>query len=148
MRKYLLDHDHIFLRSHSTLWPPEDESGNRESASSRHLSAAADTGAFTNKPSSSRASSAGAAASSSATAAVVVPTQLADASRAMVGGKTLGENYAFAGMHHVFEHHRSFIEREKSLDRQILFGNVMIDIISCYLDILQFKLFSSNYIVV
>ena len=54
-----------------------------------------------------------AAASSSATAAVVVPTQLADASRAMVGGKTLGENYAFAGMHHVFEHHRLFIEREK-----------------------------------
>ena len=32
----------------------------------------------------------------------------------------------------------------KSLDRQILFGNVMIDIISCYLDILQFKLFSST----
>nr|XP_018669266.1 WD repeat-containing protein 13-like [Ciona intestinalis] len=35
----------------------------------------------------------------------VVPTNQADASRAMVGGKSVGENYAFVGMHHIFDEH-------------------------------------------
>ena len=26
--------------------------------------------------------------------------------RAMAGGKSIGENYAFAGMHHIFDQHR------------------------------------------
>ncbi|GFS14269.1 WD repeat-containing protein 13, partial [Elysia marginata] len=35
----------------------------------------------------------------------VVPTVAAEASRAMAGGKTLSENYAFTGMHHIFDQH-------------------------------------------
>ncbi|CAB3998635.1 WD repeat-containing 13-like, partial [Paramuricea clavata] len=35
----------------------------------------------------------------------VVPTKKAEASRKMAGNKSLGENYAFAGMHHVFDQH-------------------------------------------
>ncbi|CAH1274180.1 WDR5 [Branchiostoma lanceolatum] len=35
----------------------------------------------------------------------LVPTRAAEASRAMVGDKTLDENYAFAGMHHIFDQH-------------------------------------------
>ncbi|XP_046864031.1 WD repeat-containing protein 13-like isoform X2 [Xenia sp. Carnegie-2017] len=35
----------------------------------------------------------------------VVPTKKAEASRKMAGDKSLGENYAFAGMHHVFDQH-------------------------------------------
>ncbi|XP_032063146.1 WD repeat-containing protein 13 isoform X2 [Aythya fuligula] len=35
----------------------------------------------------------------------VVPTPLAEASRAMAGDTTLGENYAFAGVYHVFDQH-------------------------------------------
>ena len=35
----------------------------------------------------------------------VVPTREAEASRAMAGGKTVSENYAFAGMHHIFDQH-------------------------------------------
>ena len=78
--------------SRSTLWTPEDDSGG-ETASGHRWGAV-------NAGKSSRASSGGNLSNS------VVPTPLAEASRAMVGGKTLGENYAFAGMHHVFEHHR------------------------------------------
>jgi len=33
----------------------------------------------------------------------IVPSKQANASRAMVGDKSVGENYAFAGMHHVFD---------------------------------------------
>ena len=81
---------------HGTPRPPEDECAlddpDATHSSGNHLGVADSSGK------SSRASSTG--------TPVVVPTQLADASRAMVGGKTLGENYAFAGMHHVFEHHR------------------------------------------
>lgn len=36
-------------------------------------------------------------------AAGVVPTNRACASRAIVGGTTLGENYAFSGVHHIFD---------------------------------------------
>ncbi|CAM5131526.1 unnamed protein product [Natator depressus] len=35
----------------------------------------------------------------------VVPTSVAEASRAMAGDTTLSENYAFAGMYHVFDQH-------------------------------------------
>ncbi|KAF5303936.1 hypothetical protein FQA39_LY01721 [Lamprigera yunnana] len=35
----------------------------------------------------------------------VVPTDKADASRAMVGGTTIAENYAFVGVHHIFDQH-------------------------------------------
>ncbi|XP_043936244.1 WD repeat-containing protein 13 [Protopterus annectens] len=35
----------------------------------------------------------------------VVPTSVAEASRAMAGDTTLSENYAFAGMHHIFDQH-------------------------------------------
>ena len=33
----------------------------------------------------------------------VVPTQRAEASKAIVGGTTIGENYAFSGVHHIFD---------------------------------------------
>lgn len=33
----------------------------------------------------------------------VVPTQRAEASKAIVGGKSIGENYAFSGVHHIFD---------------------------------------------
>ncbi|XP_064415361.1 WD repeat-containing protein 13 isoform X1 [Latimeria chalumnae] len=35
----------------------------------------------------------------------VVPTSVAEASRAMAGDTTLSENYAFAGMYHIFDQH-------------------------------------------
>ncbi|XP_052266541.1 WD repeat-containing protein 13-like isoform X3 [Dreissena polymorpha] len=35
----------------------------------------------------------------------LVPTKEAEASRAMAGGMTVSENYAFAGMHHIFDQH-------------------------------------------
>ncbi|XP_042893188.1 WD repeat-containing protein 13-like [Penaeus japonicus] len=35
----------------------------------------------------------------------VVPTQRAEASKAIVGGKSIGENYAFSGVHHIFDQH-------------------------------------------
>ncbi|KAK2182029.1 hypothetical protein NP493_369g00025 [Ridgeia piscesae] len=35
----------------------------------------------------------------------VMPTSVAEASRAMAGDTTVGENYAFAGMHHIFDQH-------------------------------------------
>lgn len=35
----------------------------------------------------------------------MVPTSVAEASRAMAGDTTLSENYAFAGMHHIFDQH-------------------------------------------
>ena len=35
----------------------------------------------------------------------VVPTSAAEASRAMAGDTSLSENYAFAGMYHVFDQH-------------------------------------------
>ncbi|XP_013417512.1 WD repeat-containing protein 13-like [Lingula anatina] len=41
----------------------------------------------------------------------VVPTHAAEASRAMAGGKTISENYAFAGMHHIFDQHKSAVVR-------------------------------------
>lgn len=33
----------------------------------------------------------------------LVPTRQADASRAIVGGNTIAENYAFVGVHHIFD---------------------------------------------
>lgn len=37
------------------------------------------------------------------TASGVVPTLQAEASRAIVGGTTIDENYAFVGVHHIFD---------------------------------------------
>lgn len=34
-----------------------------------------------------------------------MPTSVAEASRAMAGDTSLSENYAFAGMYHVFDQH-------------------------------------------
>jgi hypothetical protein len=33
----------------------------------------------------------------------LVPTKQAEASRAIVGGTTIAENYAFVGVHHIFD---------------------------------------------
>lgn len=33
----------------------------------------------------------------------VVPTKEAEASRAIVGGNSIAENYAFSGVHHIFD---------------------------------------------
>merc|ERR1712002_614625 len=46
----------------------------------------------------------------------LVPTYNALASRAMIGDTTLSENYAFAGMHHVFDQHKKAVTK-------VLFGN-------------------------
>lgn len=46
-------------------------------------------------------------------AAGVVPTNRARASRAIVGGTTLGENYAFSGVHHIFDQHSDAITMVK-----------------------------------
>ncbi|KAK2161512.1 hypothetical protein LSH36_115g05062 [Paralvinella palmiformis] len=43
----------------------------------------------------------------------VVPTVCAEASRAMAGDKTIGENYAFAGMHHIFDQHKAAVTSVK-----------------------------------
>ncbi|RUS89722.1 hypothetical protein EGW08_002540 [Elysia chlorotica] len=43
----------------------------------------------------------------------VVPTVAAEASRAMAGGKTLSENYAFTGMHHIFDQHSAAVTSVK-----------------------------------
>ncbi|XP_035217749.1 WD repeat-containing protein 13-like isoform X2 [Stegodyphus dumicola] len=51
----------------------------------------------------------------------VVPTRLADASRAMAGGTSISENYAFTGVHHIFDQHKDavtavrFANNDKSL---------------------------------
>jgi hypothetical protein len=37
----------------------------------------------------------------------VVPTKQAEASRAIVGGTTIAENYAFVGVHHIFDQVRT-----------------------------------------
>ena len=81
--------------SRSTLWPAGDETEETARSSSRNAVDAA-----------GRSTSRASISAGNATSTAVVPTPLAEASRAMVGGRTLGENYAFAGMHHVFEHHR------------------------------------------
>jgi hypothetical protein len=39
----------------------------------------------------------------------VVPTADAEASRAIVGGTTIQENYAFVGVHHIFDQVDSFL---------------------------------------
>jgi hypothetical protein len=33
----------------------------------------------------------------------LIPTKQAEASRAIVGGTTIAENYAFVGVHHIFD---------------------------------------------
>ncbi|XP_054718052.1 WD repeat-containing protein 13-like [Uloborus diversus] len=58
---------------------------------------------------------------SMATGEGVVPTHLADASRALVGGTSISENYAFTGVHHIFDQHKDavtavrFANNDKSL---------------------------------
>ncbi|XP_044731498.1 WD repeat-containing protein 13-like isoform X2 [Chrysoperla carnea] len=39
----------------------------------------------------------------------LVPTKQADASRAIVGGNSIAENYAFTGVHHIFDQHKSSV---------------------------------------
>lgn len=39
----------------------------------------------------------------------LVPTKQADASRAIVGGNSIAENYAFTGVHHIFDQHKSAV---------------------------------------
>lgn len=39
----------------------------------------------------------------------LVPTYAAEASRAIVGGTSISENYAFAGVHHIFDQHRDAV---------------------------------------
>ncbi|XP_068084432.1 WD repeat-containing protein 13 [Anabrus simplex] len=39
----------------------------------------------------------------------VVPTRQAEASRAIVGGTTIAENYAFVGVHHIFDQHTAAV---------------------------------------
>lgn len=39
----------------------------------------------------------------------LVPTKQADASRAIVGGNSISENYAFAGVHHIFDQHTASV---------------------------------------
>ncbi|KAG8236566.1 hypothetical protein J437_LFUL017022 [Ladona fulva] len=46
----------------------------------------------------------------------VVPTKQAEASRAIVGGNTIAENYAFVGVHHIFDQHTDAVT-------MIKFGN-------------------------
>lgn len=43
----------------------------------------------------------------------VVPTKEADASRAIVGGNTIAENYAFVGVHHIFDQHTAAVTMVK-----------------------------------
>ncbi|XP_052266538.1 WD repeat-containing protein 13-like isoform X1 [Dreissena polymorpha] len=43
----------------------------------------------------------------------LVPTKEAEASRAMAGGMTVSENYAFAGMHHIFDQHTDAVTSVK-----------------------------------
>ncbi|KAL4240495.1 WD repeat-containing protein 13 [Mactra antiquata] len=43
----------------------------------------------------------------------VVPTKEAEASRAMAGDKSVSENYAFAGMHHIFDQHTDAVTSVK-----------------------------------
>ncbi|KAK3854623.1 hypothetical protein Pcinc_038914 [Petrolisthes cinctipes] len=43
----------------------------------------------------------------------VVPTQRAEASRAIVGGTSIGENYAFSGVHHIFDQHKESVPMVK-----------------------------------
>ncbi|MPC13879.1 WD repeat-containing protein 13 [Portunus trituberculatus] len=43
----------------------------------------------------------------------LVPTQRAEASKAIVGGTSIGENYAFSGVHHIFDQHRDSVSMVK-----------------------------------
>ncbi|XP_071815064.1 WD repeat-containing protein 13-like [Apostichopus japonicus] len=43
----------------------------------------------------------------------LTPTKNAEASRALVGDNTIGENYAFAGMHHIFDQHTKAVTSVK-----------------------------------
>ena len=44
----------------------------------------------------------------------IVPTIVADASRALVGDTTIGQHYAFQGMYHVFDQHKRASESADS----------------------------------
>ncbi|RZF33855.1 hypothetical protein LSTR_LSTR008978 [Laodelphax striatellus] len=52
----------------------------------------------------------------------VVPTKEADASRAIVGGNSIAENYAFVGVHHIFDQHTGAVTMIKfaNNDRSLL----------------------------
>ncbi|XP_054271670.1 WD repeat-containing protein 13-like [Macrosteles quadrilineatus] len=43
----------------------------------------------------------------------LVPTRQAEASRAIVGGNTIAENYAFVGVHHIFDQHTAAVTMTK-----------------------------------
>uniref|UniRef100_A0A6A7FTL0 WD repeat-containing protein 13 n=1 Tax=Hirondellea gigas TaxID=1518452 RepID=A0A6A7FTL0_9CRUS len=48
-------------------------------------------------------------ANRSGSSPALVPTNRAQASRAIVGGTSLAQNYAFSGVHHIFDQHRGAI---------------------------------------
>ena len=48
---------------------------------------------------------------------VIMPTSLAEASRAMAGGKSISENYSFSGVHHIFDQHRESGELSRGSGR-------------------------------
>ncbi|XP_066139422.1 WD repeat-containing protein 13-like isoform X2 [Euwallacea fornicatus] len=68
----------------------------------------------------------------------VVPTRQAEASRAIVGDNSIAENYAFSGVHHIFDQHSSavtmvkFANNDKSLVCcSSLDGNLSVCDVSC-----------------
>lgn len=58
----------------------------------------------------------------------VVPTYAAEASRAIVGGTSIEENYAFAGVHHIFDQH------EKAVTAVRFANNDKFQLACCSLD--------------
>lgn len=58
----------------------------------------------------------------------VVPTKQAEASRAIVGGNSIAENYAFKGVHHIFDQVSSRIMVSASLSINI----VSLKIYKCF----------------
>lgn len=68
----------------------------------------------------------------------VVPTKEAEASRAIVGGNTIAENYAFVGVHHIFD--------------QVIFLFMILFLftpckINIYYEYLGYHLYFSNFFV-
>lgn len=52
----------------------------------------------------------------------VVPTKQAAASKAIVGGNSIADNYAFVGVHHIFDQHKGpvFMVKFANNDRSLL----------------------------
>lgn len=71
----------------------------------------------------------------------LVPTSVAEASRAMAGDTTLSENYAFAGMHHIFDQHVDSAGKKKKIPPNIT--DVSLYHVLLFLLINEFVSFSS-----